>query len=431
MPPNRSPMNNEEKKSQSETEEIFTLENSFEQGTLNDNEFIRKPTSFTFRLQHMNIIKDLFLKIIDKQKNQEDLPKFYSVDNILISMNKLQNDRFNRDKFLYLQTNYRNEKFNQIMNLIKSEGELKLALTGLQGSGKSHFLADFVLRNRLISKKSNLRILYINHSGQYLSLPYSYILNEIKYMVSLDIDISQFEMTNSSSPPDKITGSDDIILWLLFVHQNLFYENIKMFLTKLKIYYTEIGIKLVIIWDQINVLERDENKNDLLYQEVTRDFSLFHCIFLSASNNNKVIKAATFNEYFTIEEIDPFKVFDKNEFCKLVKILIEKYDYKPMDFINLKNYHQDLCKFLNYSISEFLCYKNMFVQFFNFRKYSWKEIQDKFIQTRKGDIIRSEQKFQMKYLKLAMDLNDYYQTMKLILTYEEIETMDEETKVNN
>ena len=111
-------------------------------------------------------------------------------------------------------------------------------------------------------------------------------------------------------------------------------KNIKMFLTKLKIYYTEIGIKLVIIWDQINVLERDENKNDLLYQEVTRDFSLFHCIFLSASNNNKVIKAATFNEYFTIEEIDPFKVFDKNEFCKLVKILIEKYDYKPMDFIN-------------------------------------------------------------------------------------------------
>ena len=98
-------------------------------------------------------------------------------------MNGLQNDRFRDEKFLYLQTKSRKKIFDELMILIESKEKCILSLTGLQGSGKSHFLADFVLRNRLEFKSSKMRILYVNNCAQYVESPFEYIFYELLYLV--------------------------------------------------------------------------------------------------------------------------------------------------------------------------------------------------------------------------------------------------------
>jgi len=108
------------------------------------------PSSLEMDLKKLEIIKSLFLQL-----SENPLPDFYSVNQRVLSMNNMQKDRFRNDRFIYLQTKQRKNMFVQMMNEINSKKKGKLTVSGLQGSGKSHFLADFVFRNPLTLKIQN------------------------------------------------------------------------------------------------------------------------------------------------------------------------------------------------------------------------------------------------------------------------------------
>ena len=69
------------------------------------------------------------------------------------------------------------------------------------------------------------------------------------------------------------------------------------------------------------------------------------------------------------------------------------------------------------------------IPYYSFQNHNWNQIREIFIIKRSKEVTDSEQKFQTENLNLPGHLEDYYQAMKLLLTYEEMKKMDEETKV--
>ena len=388
------------------------------------------PSSIELDLKKLELIKNIFLLL-----SKNPLPDFYSVNKKVLSMNKMQKDRFRDDSFLYMQTKLRKKLFNQMMNEINTKKNCRLTLTGLQRSGKSQFLADFVLRNRLNNQR--LRILYINDGEQYFGNWNKYIRNEIIYMICLDLDIANFQ-PKKTFKKEELKGTDDIIEWLLYLENHVSNENLLEFLRNLSTYYREKGIKMLVIWDQINVMGRtiygDKQDAQRLYQKITSPDEFFDFIFLSASNNNENIKDTENRDVSQILEVNPFEVFNHVEFSQLVKHECDLYNYKPNNVQEIPNDLEELCELLNYSISEFFSYKEAFwvntstIPYYKFQNYTWKEIKEKFTSTREKEIQASEELFQ-KNINLPVHLEEYYQAMKLLLTFEEMNSLDEETKV--
>ena len=176
-----------------------------------NQEILGDPTSFEFDLKNLKLIQGLFFDVIN-QLAGKPLPEFYLINKIALSLNELQLGRFLEKNFLYLHTTHRKTIFDKMTNLMNSK-KFTSGLTGLQGTGKSHFLADFVLRHRLSFDKSKIRIMYINNSVLYFANPTNYILNELIYMVCLDLNIDQFNMEEDSVeiPENIINNSNDII----------------------------------------------------------------------------------------------------------------------------------------------------------------------------------------------------------------------------
>lgn len=154
-----------------------------------------------------------------------------------------------------------------------------------------------------------------------------------------------------------------------------------------------------------------------------------------ASNDNEKIKKIHNNELSPTLEVDPYEVFDHDEFLQLVKYECDFYNFKPKNVQEVTNYLVELCELLNYSIPEFCSYKNIFwdntseIPYYSFQNHNWNQIREIFIIKRSKEVTDSEQKFQTENLNLPGHLEDYYQAMKLLLTYEEMKKMDEETKV--
>ena len=116
---------------------------------------------------------------------------------------------------------------------------------------------------------------------------------------------------------------------------------------------------MVLIWDQIN----DVFKDILEHQKATNMFTdlidhgdtFFDCKILSASNANK--KTYTNFGITSIEiEMNPINVFTQQEIYYLVKYESSIYQPKIQNNDNLAEYSLDLCKILNYSISEYYFY---------------------------------------------------------------------------
>ena len=389
------------------------------------------PYSKNMNLKRMELIKNIFLKL-----SEQPLPDYYSVNQKVLSLNRMQNERFRDDNFIYLHTKLRKKLFDQMMKEIMEKDKSILALTGLQGSGKSHFLADFVLRNRL--KKSNLRILYINNGQEYFASSFEYMMNEIIYMVCLDLDFANFKQKDNFKK-EEIKGADDIIEWLKFLQKYQTNENLMEFLRNLKMYYKKQGIKLLVIWDQINIMGRKiyemKRADHMVYEQILQPERFFDFIFLSSSNNNEQIKEIQSRNVSQILEINPFEVFDQEEFTRLVRYECDLYNYKPKDVQTIPKFFEELFQLLNYSISEFLSYKNAFrdaiseIPSYIFNDYDWKQTQEEFTSKRTTDINISEGKFRDENIKLDDHLQQYYQAIKFLLTIEEMKNLDNETKV--
>ena len=389
------------------------------------------PYSKKMNLERIELITNLFLKL-----SEQPLPDYYSVNKMVLSLNRMQNDRFRDDSFIYLHTKLRKKLFDQMMGQIMEKETKILALTGLQGSGKSHFLADFVLRNRL--KKSNLRILYINNGQEYFANYSGYIMREIIYMVCLDLDFANFQPKDKFQK-EEIKRADDIIEWLIHLLDYQSEDNLIEFLKNLKTYYQKQGIKLLVIWDQINIMGREIYKMNqtahMIYNKITTTNEFFDFIFLSASNNNEPIKEIQNRNVSQILEVNPFEVFNQEEFSRLVRYECDLYNYKPKNFKKNSNYFEELFQLLNYSVSEFLSFKNAFrepfseIPSYTFKNYNWKETQEIFTSKRTDDIQNSEEKFRNENIKLANHWDKYYQAIKFLLTFEEMKNLDKETKV--
>ena len=344
----------------------------------------------------------------------EEMPKFYAINKAILSMNSMQPDRYFEKTFLYYNTHYRDSVRNQIDEFLSSELSLKIQLKGLMGSGKSYFLSDYVLRKRVQREHAKFRILYINNSEQFLRGPLTYLFNELKYMLCFDFD--------------RDDGLD-FKKWFSILNDNqsiMNKENYMNFLLELKRYYKSKGIKFILIWDQINVLYRDENKTKSgfsLYENLTESFTFFDHIILSASNNNKEINLEV--EEITTIEMNPFEVFNKKEFRSLIEVEAAIFNLIPSDVKKeeISYYLSELCDILNFSITEYHFYKTTAWDDKNrcskIKDKTAKSDQNNYFEKREIAILKSEQKFRKEYLKDINDLNFYNSTLKKIQVYNE------------
>ena len=145
-----------------------------------------------------------------QMKNLKEFPKFYKIDSTLLSPNLLQQDRYLESNFTYLSTKYRDLIYEKIQKNQESE---KIVLTGIQSSGKSFFLSDFVLRQRSLGENSKNRVLYVNNSEEYWANPIRYIINELIYALCFDCDEDKM-LDDLADPPyqnSQINSKNQII----------------------------------------------------------------------------------------------------------------------------------------------------------------------------------------------------------------------------
>ena len=390
----------------------MTLENIFKDENLismtQDEIFLLKNKSIGQIELIISALQKVFLNISTMLQSKE-LPEFSSVDHVAISFNSLQKERYIENKFLYCFTQCRKERFNEISELIQKKDRIKV--TGLQGLGKSYFLSDFVLRHRIQGPNSKIRIFYVNNSDSFVVTPFQYLVNELTSMLCFDL------------------SNEEIKKCLLEFAKNPSLDRLKSFLRMLKEFFNHQGIKLVLIWDQINAIFRDIQEHpDAL--KIFRSFLdgniIFDCKILSASNANKQIHENFGQDYFEIE-MNPLNVFTQQEIYHLVRYESSIYKPKIKANDNLDEYSLDLCRMLNYSIAEYFFYKKSNLKMFKI--WTDIELQLNYCNSRIDSILKSETKYQSEYIKDSVDLITYYESMRKIMTIEEFQTLTAEEKV--
>ena len=387
-------------------------------------------------------IRSPFDKLTNLVKN--GLPIFYKTNSHLLSRLQLQNERFEQNNFIYYFTKYRQQLYQEITELCKNKNK-KISMTGLQCSGKSYFLADFVLRERALGKNSMFRILYINNSKAFLSDPGEYMFIELLTAICFDFDLEKMHnenFTEINELPSKINSQKEIIECLsLFKTNGINHKLLKKFLQLLKIYYEsdyeleniKIKKKLILVWDQLNDLFK--NNSDSQKQKIFNsidDIICFHCRLVSASNTNQNMqnRNSNFNDQF---EINPFLCFanisERNEKELFELILAETTYFHPSNIkaTQLDTYARQLFIYLNESIIEYFYYKKQ-----NISSMTFEEAKKNYLENRKNSIRKLEINFQKEYLKNYVELIEYYTFFRKIITFEEyleLKTKKAEIKV--
>ena len=334
------------------------------------------------------------------------LPNFYSIDKLAISLNGLQADRYLEKDFLYFSSQYRLEKYKELLRTLDKFPRVNVV--GLGASGKSHFLSDFVLRTRIEKTPKLLRIIYINSSRLFIEDPFYYLENELKYMVACDGEVK------------------DIQEQIFKVCQDKTMESVFLILKWLKNYYNQFEIKVVLVWDQVNVMFSDDvQKNPSvlsIFQELIKSRLYFDYHIFSASNNcnpiNILSKCREIN-------MNPFQVFQAYELLQILKE--EAKEFKPNDVpdtpIAIKKYSKALCKILWSSITEYCFFKKTF---WNKKKnttfigtYTKGDAFQEYSKKRRLSILACEEKFRLEYTPLQAEKQEYTETLsKLVYDYE-------------
>jgi len=319
------------------------------------------------------------------------LPIFYKVHLPLLSRLNLQKKRFSETYFLYYFTKYRQQLYQEIMEGCKNKKLTNISITGLQCTGKSYFLADFVLRQRALGEKLEFRILYINSSRTFLSEPVNYIFIELLSAICFDFDLEKIAYENlveMKELPQKINSQTELLECLIFLKRRWFLtqpELLQNFFQLLREYYEFKGKMLLCVWDQLNELYRSSNDSDeqRIFKVIDND-KCFHCRLVSASNTNEnmINRNSTLNITF---EINPFLVFanksegNENELFELV--LAEAIYVRPSDILpnQIYIYAKQVFELINESIIEYLYYKKQ-----KFSSKTFEEAKKTYLENRKN-----------------------------------------------
>ena len=191
-----------------------------------------------------------------------------------------------------------------------------------------------------------------------------------------------------------------------------------------------MGIKVIIIWDQINVFNQVENAKYpgfLIYLTLTQTETLFNHVVLCASNNNKEIQIV--GPQFTTIKMDPF------EFISLITAEAIFFNLIPSNFNKetISEYITDLCEILNFSITEYHFYKltawNSELYSSSIQNFTAEENQSSYFKNRKIAIRKSERNFREQYLRDDDDFDSYYLVKRKIRCFNENISIFEDTSV--
>ena len=370
-------------------------------------------------------------KFLNLKSKANELPSFYSVDLSKLSPNELQSKKYLQEKFTYYLTEYRKKKLEEMKQI--PFFRFKRYLTGIQDSGKSFFLSDFVLRQRFLCKESKYRILYINNSAKFIKSQVRYIMNELIYTFCFDTE-DKGELKDMKYPPiieKNIDTKNQIVHWLYYLQKNFEIGNYRPlydFFKEVKQYYQSNNIEFILIWDQINVLYR--KKSD--FQTILNQFCnpwFFDWVLLSASNNNKETIEVSKEDYEI--KMDSSKTFNESELKHLIRLDAE--NYHPFDTIDMEQYVKDVFKLTEGSLSEYHHYKSAW----NWKEFkckisygSFNNIKTKYKDEREGFVIKTETKFRKKNIEDEQDLFEYFACLRKAITLNDYRAIiDDEKKV--
>jgi len=363
-----------------------------------------------------------FSNLQSKLKNKKELPDLYSVNISLLSPNILQQEKYPEGIFTYYCTKYRKQMLSDVKNIIEKTN--KIILTGIQDSGKSYFLSDFVLRHRLSGKDSEYRFIYVNNSEELTKDYETYIFSELIYAFCFD-SMEDCELKDFPPPPVIYGESkNQIFQWIQYLYKKFNQHSLKDFLKKIKVYFNGKGIKVILVWDQINVLHRKETdiKKSLKIFEVFEKKKLFDLIFLSASNmNDRIYKIRSEDEKI---EVNPFLVFSESELQELIRLDCEKNH--PKDIHDLTKYAKEVFVLTQGSLSEYHHYKTAWNwNLFNCKinEMTFRQIKDNYLKKRNKFIYAKEAKFQVEKIKNFDDLMDYVECLRKSILYKNYQTI--------
>ena len=282
----------------------------------------------------------------------------------MISRNLLQQDKYNQAYFLYYFTEIRKQYYNEIIEFLKTKKQI--LINSAQGSGKSYFLSDLVLRQRILGSDSEFRILYINSSENYLKQSRSYLFLELLATVSMDFDEnSKWSFCVLEKLPKIIENPKKLLDCLFFVKSssnNAFPKNIIVLLTLLKEYYNTKGKKFVLIWDQVNELYRKTNEyhSEIEIYKMLDNNECFDCCVIGSTNNVKdiIIRLDLAYEDDFIFELNPFLMFSTEKKELLPLIYEEAIGFHPKDNNekDILSYAEKLFNYLEGSLTEYYYY---------------------------------------------------------------------------
>jgi len=365
--------------------------------------------------------------------NYKELPHFYSVNASLLSSNLLQKDKYLENHFSYYFTEHRKTIYDEIQKVPK--GTLKVVLNGIQDSGKSFFLSDYVLRQRFFGKESNSRITYINNSEEFVKDQTMYIMRELIYALCLDLE-EENELKDLEYPPiiDKnIKTKNQITHWLHYLDKDFDVEPLKKFLIAIKEYLNKKGIKVVLVWDQINVLFRLGSLES--FKELFKtlcSYIYFDLILVSASNNNQQIYDIVRKDDHVLN-VNPFEIFNEDELKKLISLDCETYH--PKNFKDVVSYTNKVFELVQGSLSEYHHFKKAWY-WGDFKcdisLNTYEEIKEEYKNSRYRFISESEQKFQQEKIHNSAELEDYINCLRKFRVYKKYrEITDKDEMVFN
>ena len=366
------------------------------------------------------------------QKTPDGLPNFYKVNGNLLSRQGLQKDRFSKTEFTYYFTKYRQKISEELIKDCKMETKFnRFSITGLQCSGKSFFLADFVLRQRALGEKSDFRILYVNATKFFLQEPKPYLFVELLAAVCFDIDLASSESESISELPSEITSEKQIVQCLKFLlkRQNEWFQNRSLFtefLEKLKDFYNSKGKKLILLWDQINELFKIQYEFEKTIFKAIAEAKNFDIRIVSASNTNEEMEDRKNNESNKEIEINPYLSFadtsegneNENELYELILAEAKDQKNRPVDIkeSEIAAYVKALLKLIDNSIIEYFYFKFTAK---NICSLKFEDAKKKYDNERKRSIQDLEEKYRNKFIETYNNLCDYHISLKKILTFQE------------
>ena len=364
-----------------------------------------------------------------------ELPDFYSVNVAMVSPNKLQSEKFLENKFTFYFSSHRKKAFFELEDVLQKKW--KILVTGIKDSGKSHFLADYVLRYRFLGKDACARILYINNSELFSSNPKKYLMSELVYELFYDLEdeSDSDDFHDLGDPPliDKdLVTSNKLVRWMHYMHDNFSLVNLNelvTFLAKLKKALNSRGMKVNLIWDESNVmLGPNMIPFDTELFRCMCDKLLFDSVILGVTNNHLNPLKIDSDDYRL--EIDAFEVLDAHEMKKLILMDCENF---PKDVEDLVAYSNNVFELTEGSIAEYHYYKKAWI-WKNLEstvtKQKFVEIQENFIRSREDMIFESESLFQIEKILCLPNLLEYLECLRKVRVYSNFKQItDEDEKV--